>query len=479
MKLRRVVRLALAYGVCGPGILAASIAVDAFLFRPIARAWPTLFPWSRELNALSLILAAIPGGAAAVWLAKDEKKGTTLWPAVVAAFELVVLLWLVGQRAEVPNPLIADWRGFLMAGVATVAGGSLLVKGRLRWLAWPALLIALVVGFGTVRYDYYELGVIIPSSRVRLWATLTVPGRRVDATHPAVLLVHDLGCHDRDETWGVNRPFREMAEHLAANGYAVLRYDKRGCGRSGGEFTMSSLDDFVQDATAAATFLAGRNEVDGRPAFALGHGFGGVVATQVAETEPDLFNGLLLVATSASPITDWLRAQHRYRLEMAGASAEAIEAQLADVDNWLGGVDSRRYLIYGDYFGLQGLSEELQAEQHITPLPPDWLRQAMAHDQAAALAGLPLPVLILNGEADWRVPPSEAKVFVDALEAADRSDWVLKLLPGVNHHLVAVDDMDAGFVLEQTEGYAEERHPVAPEVLNALVEWLDLQAGKE
>jgi hypothetical protein len=149
------------------------------------------------------------------------------------------------------------------------------------------------------------------------------------------------------------------------------------------------------------------------------------------------------------------------------------------VDNWIEEVDSRRYLIYGDYFGSRGISEGLQAEQHITPLPPDWMRQAMAYDQPAALAELLLPVLILNGEADWQVPPSEAKVFADALELAGRSDWKLRLLPDVNHDLVTVGEMDSGFLLEQTEGYAQEHHPVASEVLDALVEWLDLQVGKE
>lgn len=477
MKLRRVVRLLLAYTACGPAILAASIVVDAFLFRPIARAWPALFPWNRELNALSLILAAVPGGAAAVWLAEDEKRGTTLLPAFAAALELVALLWLVGQRVEVPNPLVVGWRGWLMAGAAVMAGGALLVRGRWRWLAWAVLALALTAGLGTVRYDSYEVGVVIPAGRVRLAGTLTVPGRRLDAVHPAVLLVHDLGCHDRDETWGINRPFREIAGHLAANGYVVLRYDKRGCGRSGGEFSRADLDDFVGDATAAARFLAGRREVGGRPVFALGHGFGGVVAVRAAQAAPDLFDGLLLAGAPSSPTADWLRAQYRYRLETGGASPDQVDAYLADVDRWIEGVASRQYLHYGDYFGLRGLSEALQAEQHVTPLPPDWLRQALAHDQPAALAGLSLPVLILNGEADWQVPPSEARALAEALEAAGRSDWELVLLPGVNHHLVAVAGMDAGFLLEQTEGYAQERHPVAPAALDALVRWLNPQSS--
>ena len=44
---------------------------------------------------------------------------------------------------------------------------------------------------------------------------------------PGVVLVHGSGAHDRDETLGPNKPFRDLAEGLASCGVAVLRYEKR------------------------------------------------------------------------------------------------------------------------------------------------------------------------------------------------------------------------------------------------------------
>jgi len=488
MKLRRILRLVLAYLVCGPGILAVSMLVDAFLFRPAVRSWPDLLPWNRELNALSLILAAIASGALAVWLAQGEEKGRSLWPALCAAAEAIVLLWLLGRKSP-GNPLTVGWRGWLMAGAGAVAGGALLIgsyRGRvkdpplrpMRWIAWLVLIAALAVGFGTVRYDLYEIRVSIPSEGALLRGTLSVPGRRAGVAYPAVLLVPDLGRQDRDETWGLNGTFREVAEHLAANSYVVLRYDKRGCGESDGEFVRLGLDDFVRDATAAGAFLARRREVGEEMVFAVGHGTGGQVITLAALAERDLFSGLALLATPASPPSDWLRAQHRYALMTLDAAPAELEARLGAVDDWIEGVRTRRYLHYGDYFGQRGLSEALQAEQHATPLPPIWLRQALAHDQPAALASASLPVLILTGEADWRVPPTEAETLVNALAAAGRSDWTLRRLPGVNHHLVAVESMEAGFLLEQTGAYAGEKRPVAPAVLDALTGWLDQRVAE-
>lgn len=44
---------------------------------------------------------------------------------------------------------------------------------------------------------------------------------------PAVVLVHGSGPADMDESIGANKPFRDIAEALSAQGIAVLRYDKR------------------------------------------------------------------------------------------------------------------------------------------------------------------------------------------------------------------------------------------------------------
>src|SRR2546421_397489 len=55
----------------------------------------------------------------------------------------------------------------------------------------------------------------------------TLPLPTGDGPFPAVVLVHGSGPHDRDETIGPSRPFRDLAGGLASQGIAVLRYEKR------------------------------------------------------------------------------------------------------------------------------------------------------------------------------------------------------------------------------------------------------------
>lgn len=482
MKFSKVFRLrtVLAFVTGGVATLFFSILLETFLFRPLVKSRPDLFPWNRELNAVALLLAAFIGGVVAVhtarsfslWtLTKDEEENPELL-VVFAAVGAATMLWLL-SKAVSQNPLTVGWRGILMATASAAAGGAMLVGGRARWVALGVLLITLVVGFGTANYDFYSYSVAIPSERVLLQGEVLVPGRSADATYPGVVLVHDWGQQDRNGTWGVNKPFRELAEHLARNGYVVLRYDKRGSGQSSGVFTQHGLADFARDVVSAGTVLATQREVRNEPIFAVGHGFGGQAITIAAREQPELFAGLALLNTSASPTADLLRYQHRYSLAEKGASEGEIERRMDALDEWINGVRDRRYLNYGDYFGNRGIAEELQAEQLETPLPPAWLRQAEAHDEPSALAKIALPVLILSSGADWLVPQSEAELLADALAASDHPGFEIRLLPGLNHRFVRVDDVAAAFRLEQSSDYLEQRRPVAPVVLDALTDWLN------
>jgi pimeloyl-ACP methyl ester carboxylesterase len=476
-----------ATGICA---LFVSILLETFFFRRLVKVRPEFFPYNRELNAISLVIASIIGGVIALRLArsssilsialpeklqgmiKRDAKDLSAAPVLAAALGMVAILWLLRQVVA-ENPLTVGWRGYSMNAAAAAVGGSLVARGKIRWIAGLALLIALLVGFGTVRYDSYAYEVVIPSDRTLLRGEVLVPGRRSGVTYPAILLVHDAGCKDRDGTWGVNRPFWELADYLMRHGYVVLRYDKRGCGASGGEFTQSGIQDFAADVVAAAGVLARQDEVQHQPIFAAGHGYGGQVLTIAALDQPQLFAGLMLIATPASPVAELLRYQYRYEQTHLGQPSAAVDAFISNVDEWIEGVSTRRYLNYGDYFGVDGLPENLQALQHDRPLPPVWLRQAMAHDQPTALAALSAPTLIVAGWYDWQVPSGEAETLVDALRTAGRSDWTLLLIAGVNHDLTVVPDIEAGFQLEHDDTYQDTRHPVAPELLNGLTDWLN------
>lgn len=78
--------------------------------------------------------------------------------------------------------------------------------------------------------------VVFPSGGISLAGTLTLPANA--SSSPFVIMVHGSGAQDRDGNMsGFNvQTFKFLAEHLAATGIAVFRYDKRGCAQSGESF---------------------------------------------------------------------------------------------------------------------------------------------------------------------------------------------------------------------------------------------------
>ena len=66
-----------------------------------------------------------------------------------------------------------------------------------------------------------------------LSGTLTVPAG--EGPFPAAILLTVAGANDRDQTHSLgHKPFLVIADFLSRNGIAVLRYDDRGIGESGG-----------------------------------------------------------------------------------------------------------------------------------------------------------------------------------------------------------------------------------------------------
>ena len=110
--------------------------------------------------------------------------------------------------------------------------------------------------------------------------TLTLPAGT--ARVPAVVLVHGSGPHDRDETVGVNKPFLDLAEGLAAQGIAVLRYEKRTrvapLSFIGRRFTVN--DEVVDDAVAAVQLLRTEPGIDPARIVVVGHSLGAVRASR-------------------------------------------------------------------------------------------------------------------------------------------------------------------------------------------------------
>ncbi len=137
----------------------------------------------------------------------------------------------------------------------------------------------------TVKVPYQHEEGTFKSGDVTLAGTLTMPLGK--GPFVAVILITGSGPQDRDETIGAMKPFGMIADELTRAGMAVLRYDDRGVGGSGGDI-FTTIEETTSDASAAITYLIGRVEINHNQIGVLGHSEGGIVAAALGASVPQV-----------------------------------------------------------------------------------------------------------------------------------------------------------------------------------------------
>jgi uncharacterized protein len=110
---------------------------------------------------------------------------------------------------------------------------------------------------------------------VRLSGTITCPD--TVPVCPGLVLIGGSGPTDRHN----DGFFDALRTHLTDVGVAVLGYDKRGAGKSTGEWATATTDDLARDAAAAVAVLRAHPRVAADTVGVLGHSEGGWVALRL------------------------------------------------------------------------------------------------------------------------------------------------------------------------------------------------------
>lgn len=302
---------------------------------------------------------------------------------------------------------------------------------------------------------------------LQLAGTVLVPKLEAEQRAPAVLLIGATGAATRDGLkFGTTAQpvYRELAEHLAAQGFVVLRYDKR-CAGASECAPKPTFDLLVDDARAALAFLRKRSEVDANKVFVFGHAEGGFVASVVASNDEKL-TGLVMAAAPGRTLNKLVREQIWFRMKEAGKTPAEISALLTRLDRVV------RSMMAGM---LDGLSEGFDPKNPYDAVVLDWLQQPdfviplFINDPLQVANTITAPVLILQGEKDLEVSVKDAQYLNEALDRAHHKDFTLKLLPEADHLL----KRNPGAV--STAVYQQAR-PLDATLLTTLTEWLQKRA---
>lgn len=248
--------------------------------------------------------------------------------------------------------------------------------------------------------------------------TLTIP--KADRRHPVVLLVHGSGPHDRDETIGPNKPFRDLAHGLASRGIAVLRYEKRTKQHPLAMSLNTKLtvkEETIDDVLAAIDLLAAHKQIDPKRIYLLGHSLGGMLIPRVAERD-DRIAGYISLAGSARPLEELVLEQTKYLLGLDGFN-EDDQKHLDQVAEQVRRVQS------------DGLTLQTPASTLPLGIPAAYWLDLRGYQPADAAQKIKPPLLILQGERDYQVTMTDFALWTAALK--DRDNVTLKSYPKLNH----------------------------------------------
>lgn len=287
---------------------------------------------------------------------------------------------------------------------------------------------------------YTAEAVTIPTPRgYTLAGTLTIPHGVARA--PVLVTISGSGPQDRDSRLpGIRNyaPFREIADTLGRRGVAVLRYDDRGVGESGGRASRDSAtsEDFADDVLAVVAYLRTRPDVDGGRIVLAGHSEGGLIAPIAAVKDPRIRAIALLAGPAISG-----RKVLEYQNENGIKSAPLTEAQR----------DSLRRTVPATLDSLQRTNR--------------WMRYFITTDPLVMARRVTQPVLVLQGDTDMQVTPEQADTLAGALRGAGNRAVTLRRFPATNHLFLA----DASGSPTGYTALTDTR--VRADVLGALVEW--------
>lgn len=106
----------------------------------------------------------------------------------------------------------------------------------------------------TPPYPYQTQEVSFCNGDAVLKGTLATP-ENVSSQTPVLLMVTGSGLQNRDEEFFEHKPFAVIADALARQGIATLRYDDRGFGESTGDLANITTEDLKNDALAGVELL--------------------------------------------------------------------------------------------------------------------------------------------------------------------------------------------------------------------------------
>lgn len=271
---------------------------------------------------------------------------------------------------------------------------------------------------------FREIEVELPFANGPLKGILAIPvtaGETVPV--PGAVLLPGMGAFDPDMAVGRSRPFRDIAQGLAARGVAVLRFETIENARPGtpDEAGWRDAEDWrLEHARDAVAWMVARTDVQDDNVTVVGHNLGAYIAPVVVRETKAVRAALL--APPPVPVSAWLRSQTQRILAADPDMPEEGRRRFEDV---LSAVDRLQ-------------KGELTDSELVLDCPGAVWKELERLDPVAELAAMDKPTRVFFAEKDFMVPEAEAGRW-KSLAQENGQSVKLDVVAGANHLFVPVE----------------------------------------
>jgi len=225
---------------------------------------------------------------------------------------------------------------------------------------------------------------------IELAGLLTLPA--TPAPYPAIMMIHGSEAGTKDDFGD-----QQMSAFMASQGIAILTYDRRGAGDSGGHYAESAsktnLDLTAQDAIAGVEYLKSRPEIRGDEIGLTGFSQAGWVIPIAASQSPDISYFIIL----SGPVTS-VGHETLYSAFTSNGDSPSTDSQ-------------------------EELMARLASAQH------------SGFDSTPVIATLAQRGLWIFGDQDMSIPVPESVDNLKAIIAQGKSNFAHVVLPDADHNL--------------------------------------------
>lgn len=285
------------------------------------------------------------------------------------------------------------------------------------------------------------------SNGVQLYGTMWKPQESIDK---GLLFVTSSQGNDRSGT-------NAEAYYFANLGYTVFNYDKRGTGKSEGDWQLATIEELCSDDMNALEFFS---EVSTLPLSEIGikgSSQGGIKIPYILSKLPDLNFGISISCPDGTLLESDLNHWRNLNINLIGENDihQALKMQKAAYNYLAGNIT---------YESLEQIKNQYNSEEWLKYV---WIPERdVQKDYKLNFSGLPYfekitqPILVIQGLSDNVIPGNSYKTIEKEIEKSKSTDFQLITLENTSHSMTWLNEDFLYFQL------------LSPEYLPTVSSWL-------